>query len=137
LPRPLSVTIISALVIVYGLYTLALKVTLVSSPEAYAMFEQLIESYNAEAAVKLPLAFHLTYSFLGSVAFLVAGVFMLMGRNWARWLLLLWGLATLALTLALAGFSLPMYLKTATYLVFLYLLLRKNSVAYFKGEAAP
>jgi hypothetical protein len=30
-----------------------------------------------------------------------------------------------------------MYLKTATYLVFLYLLLRKNSVAYFKGEAAP
>jgi len=137
LPRPVSVTVISAFVIFYGLYTLALKVTLVSSPEAYAMFEQLIVAYDAEATVKLPLAFHLTYSFLGSMAFLVAGVFMLMGRNWARLLLLSWGLATLALTLALAGLSLPMYLKTSTYILFLYLLLRKNSVAYFKGGPAP
>ncbi len=137
MPRPLSVTIISALVIVYGLYTLALKVYLISSPEAYAMFEKLVAAYNAEAAVKLPLAFHLAYSFLGSIAFLVAGVFMLMARTWARLLLLSWGLATLALTLILAGLSLPMYLKTASYLVFLYLLMRKNSVAYFKGEPVP
>ena len=137
MPRPVSVTIIFALVIVYGLYTLALKVYLVSSPEAYAMFEQLIVAYDAEAEVKLPLVFHLSYSFLGSIAFLVAGVFMLMGRNWARLLLLLWGLATLVLTLALAGFSLPMYLKTSTYILFLYLLMRQNSVAYFKGEPAP
>lgn len=136
MPRPHSVTVISALVIVYGLYTLALKVYLISSPEAYGIFEKLVAAYNAEAAVKLPLAFHLAYSFLGSIAFLVSGVFMLKGRNWARLLLLLWGLATLALTLALAGLSLPLYLKTATYLVFLYLLLRKNSVAYFKGEGA-
>ena len=137
MPRPLSVTIISAFVIFYGLYTLALKVYLVSSPEAYAMFEKFVVAYNAEAEVKLPLAFHLTYSFLGSIAFLIAGVFMLMARNWARLLLLLWGLATLGLTLALAGLSLPMYLKTATYIVFLYLLMRKNSVAYFKGEPVP
>ena len=137
MPRPVSVTIISALVIVYGLYTLALKVYLVSSPEAYAMFAKLIVAYNAEAQVKLPLAFHLTYSFLGSIAFLVAGVFMLMAKNWARLLLLFWGLATLALTLALAGLSLPMYLKTSTYILFLYLLMHKNSVAYFKGEPAP
>ncbi len=137
MPRPDSVTIISALVIVYGLYTLALKIYLVSSPEAYAMFEQLIVAYNAEAEVKLPLVFHLSYSFLGSIAFLVAGGFMLIGRNWARLLLLVWGLATLVLTLALAGFSLPMYLKTSTYILFLYLLMRRNSVAYFKGEPAP
>ena len=125
------------LVIVYGLYTFALKVYLVSSPEAYGMFEKFVAAYNAEAAVKLPLAFHLAYSFLGSIAFLVAGVFMLMARNWARLLLLSWGLATLALTLVLAGLSLPLYLKTASYLGFLYLLMRQNSVAYFKGGPAP
>ena len=32
MPRPLSVTIVSVLVIVYGLYTLAAKIYLVSSP---------------------------------------------------------------------------------------------------------
>ncbi len=134
--RPISVTILAVAVIVWGLVTLATKIFVVASPEAYAMFREAYTAMNDGALVKLPMAVHLGHGFLSSPVLVVAGAFMLAAKNWARLLLVAWPLTALALTIAVGGLALPFYLKAATYLVVLYLLMRKNCRDYFR-PAAP
>ena len=132
-PRPLSVTIISIAAIIIGLYTLAIKLLVVIVPESYDLFVEFAAAMNTTALVKLPAEFHLAHGFIGSAVWIVAGLFMLRGKNWARVLALLWGLGVLVLTLLVARLSLPFYLKLATWLLLLYLLTREHCSRFFHG----
>lgn len=135
MPRPTSVTIISIAAIIIGVYTLAIKLLVIINPGSYALFVEFAAAMNTTAWVKLPVEFHLAHAVTGSVVWIVAGLFMLGGKNWARVLALLWGLGVLALTLLVARLSLPFYLKLATWLLMLYLLTRERSTRYFRGAA--
>jgi hypothetical protein len=130
--RPHSVTIIAVIAIVVGLYSLVTKVFVVISPEAYRLFLDFGEAVNTQALVRLPVEVHLGHGLIGSVVWIFSGAYMLRGKNWARLLALFWGLTALLLTFIVAGFSLSFYLKSATYLLMLYLLTRRRCLAYFQ-----
>jgi len=130
--RPHSVTIIAVAAIVVGLYSLVTKIFVVISPETYRLFLDFGEAVNTQALVRLPVEVHLGHGLIGSIVWIVSGVFMLRGKNWARWLALFWGLTALLLTFIVAGFSLSFYLKSVTYLLMLYLLTRRRCLAYFQ-----
>ncbi len=135
MPRPVPVTIISIIAIVIGVYTLAIKLLVVTNPDAYQVFTGFAAAMNSNAWLRLPAEFHLLHAFTGSVVWIVSGLFMLRGKNWARLLALLWGLGVLVLTLLVARFSLPFYLKLASWLLMLYFLTRAQCTRYFRDTA--
>ena len=129
---PLSVTIIAIMAIIVGLYSLATKIFVLISPETLWLFLEFGEAANAQALVRLPVEIHLGHGLIGSVVWIVSGGYMLWGKNWARLLALWWGLTALLVTFIVVGFSLSFYLKSATYLLILYLLTRRPSLVFFR-----
>lgn len=132
MPRPQSVTVISVLAIVVGLSTLAAKIFVLSSSEAYRFFVEFAETVNARALVKLPVEVHLAHGIMSSLVWIVAGIFMLKGNNWARLLALFWGSTIIMLTFLVADFSLSLYLKSGAYSILLYFLTRPGCLKYFQ-----
>lgn len=134
--RPLSISVIAWLAILYGLLTLVEKAFVVLSPEALALTRDFFLKLNESALVRLPFAAHMAHGFASSVVFAVAGVFMLKGRNWARLLLLVWPITALALSFVVGGVSASLGLKTLTYGVLVFFLLRGASARYFQARRA-
>ena len=134
--RPLPVTIISIAAISIGIYTLAIKLLVIGNPEAHKLFVEFTSAMNTTALVKLPVEFHLAHAFTGSIVWIISGLFMLKGKNWARLLALLWGLGVLILTLLVVQLSLPFYLKLGTWLLMLYFLTRERCTRYFSGSTS-
>lgn len=136
LARPRSITLIAWLAFLYGVLSLGWKVRVVLSPEMYALTRDFFVTLNEGALVQLPFEAHMAHGFTSSAAFAVGGVFMLLGHNWARLLLLIWPLTALALTFSVSGLSLPLGLKTLTYCLLAFFLLRGASATYFQARQA-
>jgi hypothetical protein len=132
--RPSSITVISWLAILYGLLTLGQKTFLALSPEAMALTRQIFDELSGSALLPVPFEAHMAHAFLSSMVVMIAGAFMLVGNNWARMLLLVWPLTALALTLAVGGLSPSFWLKSLTYGVLAFFLLRGPSALYFRGS---
>jgi hypothetical protein len=130
--RPHAITLIAWLAILYGVLTLGVKIFVVLSPEAFAMAREVFIKLNERPLVPLPFEAHMAHGFISSIVFVVAGVFMLLGHNWARLLFLIWPLTALALTVVVSGLSLSLGLKTLTYCVLAFFLLRTPCVRYFR-----
>src|SRR6185436_6199439 len=60
---------------------------------------------------------------------IIAGVFMLRGRNWARWLLVFWIAAHIVISALHSTFQLALHVFIFT--VILYFVVRRDSSAYF------
>ena len=104
--RPRSITIISWLFIVFG------AIALVSG------------------LVTTDLASH-WYIHLSRFLQIVAGVFMLYGRNWARWLLVVW----MAFHIVVGALHSVLFLlmHVAIFSVILFFLFRRQASAYFSN----
>lgn len=110
--RPQSITIISWLFIIFG---------------SIALFSGL-----------LPLSNNLTLEqlkghwmvHLSRILAVVAGVFMLRGRNWARWLLVVWIAFHIVISALHSLFQL--LLHAVIFTVILYFLFRRDASSYFK-----
>jgi len=112
--RPLAVTIISCVYIAAGILGIAYHLS----------------------GFRTPHPFHfdpLGIAFIRLLA-IVSGIFMLRGRNWARWLALAW----MAFHTVLGALhTLPEFLMHALLLaVFGYFLLRPQATNYFRGASA-
>ena len=105
-PRPLSITIISWLFIVFG---------------AIALISGLWTT---------DLTSH-WYIHLSRFLQIVAGVFMLYGRNWARWLLVAW----MAFHIVVGALHSVLFLlmHVAIFSVILFFLFRRQASAYFSN----
>ncbi len=114
--RPLSITIISWLFIVFGAIALVAGL----SPIIHMNGAQLVVEFEKHWMV------HLSRS-----AQIIAGVGMLYGQNWARWLLVVW----LAFHVVVGALHSPVHLLThlLLFLVGLYFLFRPGASAYFRG----
>jgi len=134
--RPRTITWIAWLAILYGVVTLGQKMFVTVSPEASALTREFFDKLNQNALVRLPFEAHMAHGVASSIVFAVAGIFMLLGRNWARLLLLLWPLTALALTFIVSGFSLSLGLKTVTYGTLAFFLLRPATAEYFQQMSA-
>jgi hypothetical protein len=107
-PRPRSLTIICWLFIVFG------GIALISG------------------LVTTDLKGH-WYIHLSRVLQIVAGLFMLYGRNWARWLLVAW----IAFHIVVSSLHSTLFLlmHVAIFSVILFFVFRRPASAYFKAEA--
>jgi formate hydrogenlyase subunit 3/multisubunit Na+/H+ antiporter MnhD subunit len=66
---------------------------------------------------------------------ILCGVFMLRGRNWARWLLLVWIGYHVALSVLHTPFELVVH--SLLFAVVAYFLFRPQAAAYFRGTTTP
>jgi hypothetical protein len=105
--RPLSITIISWLFIIFG--SIALIGGLVTTD---------LQSH--------------WYVHLSRLLQIVAGVFMLYGRNWARWLLVAW----IAFHIIISALHSVLFLlmHVAIFSVILFFVFRRRTSAYFNAE---
>lgn len=112
--RPLSITIIAWLFMIFG--SIALLSGLL--PLAGADTEQLVAEFKTHWMVHL-----------SRVAQIVAGLFMLRGHNWARWLLVAW-IAFHIVVGALHGW-LQFLTHVVIFSVVLFFLFRRPASEYF------
>ncbi len=112
--RPLSVTIISWLFIAVGTIALLYHLT---ELKAHHWFDH-----------------ELIWVCFVRVLAIVAGLFMLRGHNWARWLLILW----LAYHVILSAFHSPMevIMHGLLLIVFAYFLFRRPASEYFRESSS-
>ena len=110
--RPRSITIISWLFIIFG--SIALLSGLL--PPRNLTLEQLKGHWMVH---------------LSRILAIVAGIFMLRGRNWARWLLVVWIAFHIVLSALHSAFQLLLHALIFT--VILYFLFRRRASSYFLG----
>jgi hypothetical protein len=112
--RPRAITIISWIFMIFG--TIALLSGLLPIGE--------ITVAQRIAELKGHWMVHLS-----RMLAIVAGVFMLYGRNWARWLLVVWIVFHIGLS-ALHS-ALQLFIHAAIFTVILYFIFRRQSSSYF------
>lgn len=117
-PRPRSITIISWLFIVLG--SIGLLYGLLPFGD-HTLSQRIAE-----------LKSH-WYVHLSRFTEIVAGVFMLYGRNWARWLLVAW-IAFHIVVGALNGVVM-LVMHVVIFSVVLYFIFRRRASAYFTGSS--
>ena len=103
--RPLSITIISWLFIIFGSIALLSGVLPLSDLKSH------------------------WYVHLSRLLMIVSGVFMLKGQNWARWLLVVW----IAFHIVISALHSPLMLlmHVVIFSVILYFVFRRQSSSYF------
>jgi len=109
--RPLSVTVISLLFIAVGSIGLINQLT------------------------KLRFEYHRVWLGVVQLLAIVAGLFMLRGRNWARWLLLIWIVSHVILSAFHTPFELAIH--SLLLLVVAYFLFRPKASAYLGAARTP
>lgn len=114
--RPLSITLISWLFILVG------SIALVSAllPITGATHAQIVAEFKQHWMVHL-----------SRLASIVAGLFMLRGHNWARWLLVVWMAFHIVIS-ALHSVG-QLLIHAAIFAVLLFFLFRRKSSAYFQA----
>ncbi len=112
--RPISITIVSWVYIVAGIAGIAAHAT--------------------EFDMRHPFSNDVALALIVRLLAVVAGIFMLRGHNWARWLAIVW----IAFHVVMSVFhSFPSAAFHALLLaVFAYFLFRRQSTAYFRAETA-
>jgi hypothetical protein len=113
--RPRSITIVSWLFIIFG------SVALLSGllPLGEVTFAQRLSELKGHWMVHL-------VRILG----IVSGVFMLRGRNWARWLLVVW--IAIHIVISALHSALLLLMHVSIFAVVLYFVFRPRSSSYFK-----
>jgi hypothetical protein len=112
-PRPLSVTILSCLFIAAGAFGVAQHAMRINPKHLFA--------YDGVWIV------------LVSLVAIVAGVFMLCGKNWARWLIMLWVLFHVIVSVYHPIQQLVVHILLLTITV--YFLWRRPATAFFREKA--
>lgn len=111
-PRPRAITIISWFFIIFN---------------SIALLSGLL---SAESLTLGQLKGHWMVHLSRTLA-IVGGIFMLRGRNWARWLLVLW--ITFHIILSALHSVLQLSLHLVIFTVILYFLFRRQSSSYFSA----
>ena len=112
-PRPLSITIISWFFLIFG--SIALISGLV--PTSNLALEQLKGHWMVH---------------LSRLLSIVAGLFMLRGHNWARWLLVAW--IVFHIVLSALHSALQLLIHVVIFGVILFFLFRRAASAYFQPQ---
>jgi uncharacterized membrane protein HdeD (DUF308 family) len=119
-PRPLSITIIGWIFVIFG---------------SIALVSGLLPMVNATTAQRVADLKSHWIIHVSRTAQIVAGLFLLRGRNWARWLLVVW-IAFHIVIGALHG-VLQLSLHVAIFSVILFFLFRKPASEYLAYTYQP
>lgn len=132
-PRPLSVSIISVLLVIYGLVSLAPKIVLMSSTEVYERTVELSEAMSTGGLLEIPMALQIAHGFAASLIVVIAGVFLWRGHNWARWLAIGWLAFSLGFVFVVVGPVITFYLKVPAAILVTVFLMTPKASAFLRG----
>ncbi len=130
--RPLSIAILAVVMVLYGLFTLFLKILLLTSQELYDASADLTATMTAGGLLTLPLGLQIAISFVASLVVILAGVFVWRGRNWARWAVALWMIFSLVLYFLQTGITWLPVIKLPLFVLVLFLLFRPRVADHFR-----
>ena len=116
--RPLSITIICWIFIVFG---------------AIALLYGLLPSGDTNASQRIAELKGHWYVHVSRIIQVLCGVFMLYGFNWARWLLVVWIAFHIVISILHSPFQLLVH--SVLFAVILYFLFRRSASAYFRQHA--
>ena len=131
MPRPVAVTIIAVLALLYGALTLPVKLLVVFSPEIYDTLSALMPAPGEAAILSVPLPLQVAHGLIGSLVWIAVGIALWKGLNWGRWLAIFWAVTALLLTLAVAGLGQSLLLKTPAFAAMCFFLVNRGAAAYF------
>lgn len=119
--RPQLVTIIAWILILKGALFLVGRLSLIGNPFLAESMER----------AHLPVAMQYLESFLGYAVAIVAGVYLLRGENWARWLYVYWAGLSFALALMNDGLQIRPFVFLLLNGVLIFLLMRPPAADFF------
>ncbi|RMG34499.1 MAG: hypothetical protein D6725_14190 [Planctomycetota bacterium] len=102
--------------------------TLISTATG-SMNDPAIRELMAKNPLPIPVQIGLAYA--GSGVMFVCGLGMLGGRNWARWLYVIWNVTALAVGAVTSPWKVMMIPGLVVFLVVVFFLFRPNATAYF------
>ncbi len=124
--RPTSVTAISWFLIVTSVCSLI--ATLISTATG-SMNDPAVRELMAKNPLPIPVQIGLAYA--GSGVMFVCGLGMLGGRNWARWLYVIWNVTAFVVGAVTSPWKAMMIPGLVVFLVIVFFLFRPNATAYF------
>lgn len=134
MPRPLSLSVISITAIAYGLITLFPKILLIQSFAEGGWSKELVATMSSSGPVPLPPMVHVSHAVVGSMVWIMAGIFLWRGENWSRWLMVFWGATVLFLTFSVYGLAGSFLWKTGVYALLLIFLFNSGSSRFLGAE---
>lgn len=125
--RPLSVTVIAWILIVFGLFGLLGVLMLLAMSGSPIMQASLARAHT-------PLPVQLTLGTFGSLVQLLCGIALLFRQNWARFVYAGWAVIGLAYTVITSPYTLWLIAPSLVFvLVVVYFLFRPAAQQYFSG----
>jgi len=119
--RPTSITVISWFLIISAGISLVSTLAIINNSEALALMEK-----NS-----LPISFQHAITYVGLVVMIVSGVAMLKGKNWARFLYVIWSVVGLVIGIATSPMKAAMIPGFVVFLVVAFFLFRPKASAFF------
>ncbi len=130
--RPLSISILAVVMVLYGLFTLVPKILLLTSQEVYEASADLTASMTEGGFLTVPLELQIAIGFVASMVVVLAGIFVWRGLNWARWAVALWMIFSLALYVLQTGLTWLPAIKLPVFFLVLFLLFRPRVAEHFR-----
>jgi hypothetical protein len=122
--RPLSITIIAWLFIIFGV------LSAVAIP--FTLGNPMTRELMAKSMVPVPVQYFMMFA--GLLVSILAGIFMLRGANWARMLYIIWGALGFLFSLITSPAKLVIIPGFLVYLIVVFFLLRPKATAFFTGS---
>lgn len=85
----------------------------------------------------IPATFRYILSYLGSLVIIVSGAAMLMRKNWARYLYVIWSLVDLVIGIATSPMKVAMIPGFVVFVVITVFLFRPKATAFFLPREVP
>lgn len=126
--RPTSITVIAWILITFGVLGVLGSAT--------SMLRNNSAANERMAKIPVPIPIQHAISIGGTAVDLVCGYFLLRGKNWARYLYVIWMILQCSYGLAINQFKLMMIPGAAFILVLTYLLFRPPANAFFAEGGA-
>jgi hypothetical protein len=126
--RPVSITVIAWILIVVAGISVISAAAMGNNPMVL----------DAMRKSPIPIPLQWTINFVGAAVMMVSGIGFLKGRNWSRYLYLIWGVVGSAIGLAISPMKMAMIPGLVFFLVVTaFLFLPKKSSAYFVQSTSP
>lgn len=125
--RPTSITVVAWILIATSVLNLVTSTVNMNDP--------MVRELMAKSPLPIPVQFAMIY--VGLTVNLACGMAMLDGRNWGRWLYVIWGLFGMAVGLATSPIRLLMIPGLLVFYVFAMFLFGSKAKLYFTCCDAP
>ena len=119
--RPTSVTVIAWVLIVMGGISLISTTVMINNPMAHDLM--------SKSPIPIPVQYAMSY--IGSLIMIVSGIAMLGGRNWARFLYVVWSAIGFAIGITTSPMKVALIPGFVVFVVIAFFLFRPKATQYF------